>query len=135
MEASNASTNAGWKEEITWSSMVWVSIRSGRPVGTSPMSGAPVNHSTPSRVPTISAARVGGSALLSLFGQKIATPRVTRAISRASTFTAPIAEGMACIAPTVPPPGEDAPRNGSTCSRTMITPTPEVNPDITEYGV
>ena len=36
------------------------SCGAGRPVGTSPMTGTSVSHSTPIIVPTTSAARVGG---------------------------------------------------------------------------
>ena len=107
-------------------------MMSGKPVGTVPMSGASFNHSTPMRVPTIRAARVGGKALASFVGHATVTTRVTRAMASAWKLTDPTASGMARIAPTVPPPGEGAPRKGSTWSSTMITPTPDVNPEITE---
>ena len=110
-------------------------MTSGKPVGTVPMSGASLNHSTPRSVPTIRAARVGGSALASFAGQTTVTSRVTRAIASAWKLIDATASGMARIAPTVPPPGEEAPRKGNTWSSTMITPTPDVNPEITEYGV
>ena len=99
------------------------------------MRGAFFNNSTPKSVPTIRAASVGGNAFWNLFGQTTVTTKVTKAIANAWTLASPRAAGMARIAPTVPPPGEEAPRKGNTCSSTMITPTPDVNPDITEYGV
>ncbi len=33
------------------------------------------------------------------------------------------------------PDAPEPPRNGSVCSNMMITPMPDMNPDITEYGV
>ena len=51
-------------------------IRSGRPVGTSPIVGASLSHSTPTSVPMISAATDGGRNRCSRPGQKMHTARV-----------------------------------------------------------
>ena len=45
------------------------------------------------------------------------------------------ASGQARIAPMGPPAATGAPRKGNVCNRMMIMPMPDMNPDITEYGV
>ena len=46
-----------------------------------------------------------------------------------------IAPGHDRTAPSGPPAETAAPMKGSVCNRMMITPMPDMNPEITEYGV
>ena len=105
------------------------------PVGTSPITGVFVNQRTPSSVPAINAARVGGRIFLSRPGQKTPTARVTTAIANALRSTSVITSGHARTAPIGPPVATGAPRKGRVCNSMIIMPMPDMKPDITEYGV
>ena len=108
---------------------------SGRPVGTSPMIGASRSHSTPSSVPMSSAATDAGRNLWSRAGQKMHTARVTSPRVSALGSMSAIASGHERSDLRAPPRATSLPRKGSTCTTMMITPTAEVNPDTTAYGV
>ena len=135
MEPSRAMINAGWTDCNSTSTEISGSCSSGRPMGTSPMTGVPVNHRTPRAVPAARAARVGGMYFLRRSGQRMPTARVTTAMASALKLTLRIASGHACTAAIGPPVGTEAPRNGSVWSSMMMIPMPDMNPDMTEYGV
>ena len=69
------------------------------------------------------------------WGQSTPTTRVTAAMASALKLTLFIAFGKARTTPTGPPVAPVAPRNGRVCKSMMIMPMPDMNPDITEYGV
>ena len=56
-------------------------------------------------------------------------------MANAPKLMAGITSGQDLTAPKGPPSATFAPRNGSVCSRMMMMPIPDMNPDITEYGV
>ena len=56
-------------------------------------------------------------------------------MARALKLIPAMASGQALIAPIGPPLAASAPRNGIVCSKMMIMPMPDMNPEITEYGV
>ena len=60
---------------------------------------------------------------------------VVAAMATALTFRSLNASGHARTAPIGPPVAVAAPRNGSVWMRMMMTPMPDMKPDITEYGV
>ena len=105
---------------------------SGRPVGTSPITGGPPSHNTPSSVPALSAASVGGRYLLNWAGQPTPTASVTTAMASALVLRSLSASGHSRIASSGPPVATGAPRNGRVCSRMMITPMPDMKPEMTE---
>ena len=92
------------------------------------MTGVLLSHRTLSSVPARSAARVGGRNCLSLFGQRTPTASVTAAMANALKLMSGITSGHDLTAPSGPPCATGAPRNGSVCSRMMITPMPDMNP-------
>ena len=99
------------------------------------MTGVLVSQRTLSSVPARSAARVGGKYCRSLFGHSTPTASVTAAMASALTLMSVITSGHDLTAPNGPPSATFAPTNGSVCSRMMMTPMPDMKPDITEYGV
>ena len=99
------------------------------------MTGALLTHSTPNSVPAINAASVGGRNLFSWGGHMTTTDRVTIAMSNAPASKSPIASGHALMVPTGPPETTSAPMKGRVCTSMMMIPMPDMNPDITEYGV
>ena len=132
MEPSSAMMSAGWTactNALTDSSG---NRTSGRPVGTSPMTGVSVKSRTPSSDPMINAPSVAGKNLLSCLGQNTPTRSVTTAMASALRLTSLIASGQARTAPNGPPCATDVPRNGRVCSSMMIIPMPDMNPDMTE---
>jgi len=108
---------------------------SGRPEGTSPMTGASPRNSTPMSVPTARAASVAGNQRCRRAGQKMHTPKLTTAMATAPAFRFKIASGQARITSSGPPPALSTPRAGSVCRMMMMMPTPDMKPEITEYGV
>ena len=56
-------------------------------------------------------------------------------MASALKLTLLIAFGKARTTPTGPPVAPVAPRNGRVCKSMMMMPMPDMNPDITEYGV
>ena len=132
MDPSNAMVRAGVTTPSNADSEKSGNCRSGSPVGTSPMTGVLVSHSTPSSVPAIRAAKVGGRYLLSCAGHSTPTTRVTAAIAREWKFTPLIASGNPRNAPIGPPVEASAPRKGSVCNSMMMIPMPDINPEMTE---
>ena len=61
--------------------------------------------------------------------------RVTAAMANALRLIPPITSGHARIASTGPPVATGSPRKGRVCIRMMMIPMPDMNPEITEYGV
>ena len=56
-------------------------------------------------------------------------------MARALKLIPAMSSGQALMAPIGPPLAASAPRNGIVCSKMMIMPMPDMNPEITEYGV
>ena len=134
-EPTSAITIAGSMERTSTPGDTSGNWNDGRAVGTAPMTGASVSHSTPMSVPTASATRVEGRYLSNFLGHSRATARVAAAMERAlpsKCSTTP--EKLRSVA-IVPPAATGAPRNGRVCTSMIITPTPVINPDMTEYGV
>ena len=99
------------------------------------MVGASVSHRTPIAVPTTNAIRVEGRYLSYLLGQSIAMATVAMAMANAlASKSLNIPEKLPSVA-IGPPAAIGAPRKGGVWTRMMITPTPVMNPDMTEYGV
>ena len=96
------------------------------------MTGVLVSHTTPKVVPAASAASVGGRTLRSLAGHSMPTARVTAAIAKEFGLMSLITSGHERTAPIGPPSATGAPRNGRVCSSMIITPMPDMNPDMTE---
>ena len=90
------------------------SMKSGRPVGTSPMVGAAVSQNIPIRVPTTRAIRVGGMTFWNREGQSTPMARVTEAMRRALKFTSARASGISPRAAKGPPVTTSWPRKGNT---------------------
>ena len=132
MEPSSAMINAGCTAPANALRERSGNCTSGRPVGTSPMTGVLLNHRTLSNVPAVSAASVGGRNFLSRLGHTTPTARVTAAIESALKLTSFIASGQARTAPSGPPVTMAEPRKGRVCMSMMIMPMPDMNPDITE---
>ena len=78
----------------------------------------------------------GGRSLLSRVGQTTPTTRVTVAMATALRLKSPYRIRPRSESPPTGPPGTtSAPRKGRVCTSMMIMPMPDMNPDITEYGV
>ena len=107
----------------------------GRPVGTKPMMGTSVSHSTPIMVPTPSATSVGGRMRRSRAGHRMPTASVTAAMAKAPVLKLAMPSPQPLMAAMGPPSATGIPMNGSVCSRMMMMPMPDMNPEITEYGV
>ena len=107
----------------------------GSPEGTSPMTSTSSIHSTLTTVPMSSAATDGGSTRLSRCGQNKHTKMVSTPSVKAPTPRLPIASGSAEIEAVTPPSATSLPSSGSSCTTMMMSPTPEVKPDTTGYGV
>ena len=56
-------------------------------------------------------------------------------MTKASAFMPATASGRAAAAPIGPPGAAGAPRNGMAWSRKMMMPMPDMNPEMTTYGV
>ena len=106
--------------------------KSGRPVGTSPMTGVFSNHNTLSSVPTIRAISIAGMKALRRGGQKMHTPSEIAAMARELKFTSLNTSGQDRTASIGPPSSTSAPTNGRVCTKMMMTPMPDMNPDTTE---
>ena len=107
----------------------------GRPVGTVPMTGMSVSHSTLIIVPTPSATSVGGRMRRSRPGQRTPTASVTAATAKALTLKCWMPSAQPLMEAMGPPSATGMPMNGSVCSRMMMMPMPDMKPEITEYGV
>ena len=100
----------------------------GRPVGTLPMTGTSVSHSTPIIVPTIKAASVGGMKRRSGPGHRMPTASVPAAIAKALVLkwatppAQPVIEAMG-------PSATGMPMSGKVCSNMMIMPMPDMKPE------
>ena len=68
-------------------------------------------------------------------GQKMQTPKLTAAIATALALRFTMASGQARITSSGAPPDPSIPSAGSVCRMMMMMPTPDMNPEITEYGV
>ena len=79
------------------------SCRAGSPTGIAPMTGASVNHNTPSAVPAASATRGPGAKRENRRGQRNPTASVTAPMAKAPTSMAFTAAGSARTAPIGPP--------------------------------
>ncbi len=112
MEPSRARMSAGCKACARKLAEGSANCKLGRPVGTGPMMGASLNHSTPSSVPTISAIRGAGRNRVNRRGQSTPTASVTAAMAKALLLILPTTSGTAPIAPIGPPGAVGAPRNG-----------------------
>ena len=132
IEPSSARVIAGCTARPSRSSENGGSPIAGKPCGTSPMMGAPLDQTTLRSVPAISAASVAGRYLRRRPGQKMLTARVTAPMTIAWWWMSPRRSGQARIAPSGPPSTTPAPPNGSVWETMMITPTPDMNPEITE---
>ena len=95
------------------------------------MTGASVNHNTPSAVPAASATRGPGAKRDNLRGQRNPTASVTAPMAKAPMSMAFTAAGSAHTAPIGPPVAPEAPSSGSACISKMMTPIPDMKPDMT----
>ena len=86
----------------------------GRPVGTFPITGASLSHTTPMSVPANSPTRGVGKNFLNRCGQKTATPSVTTPTPKALRLMSASVFGSAKIMPTAPPGAGAEPKKGRT---------------------
>ena len=107
----------------------------GKPVGTMPITGTSVSHSTPIIVPTPSATSVGGRMRRSRAGHRMPTASVTAAMAKALVLKLAMPSPQPLMAAMGPPSATGIPMKGSVCSRMMMMPMPDMKPEITEYGV
>ena len=82
MDPSSAMVRAGVMAPLSRPMEISGNLKSGSPVGTSPITGTSVSHRTPSSVPATSAASVGGSHFRNFPGQSTPTARVAAAMMR-----------------------------------------------------
>ena len=104
------------------------------PMGTGPRTGASCSHSTPSSVPTMSAATGPGRYVDNRRGQSAAMTSESTPIVSALKFALPSADGSLLTDSSGPPPA-GAPSNGPNWITMMIMPMPDMNPEITMRGV
>ena len=135
IDPSSARVSAGATDRARRPAEKAGSPKSGRPAGTSPMIGTSVSHRVPTSVPAISAAIVGGRTRLRRAGHIAPTARVTAVTANALALKSPNASGQARTAPGAPPEATGDPSMGRVCMRMRISPIPDMNPEITEYGV
>ena len=63
------------------------------------------------------------------------TPKLAAAMATALALRFMIALGHSRTTTSGPPFADEAPSAGSVCRMMMMIPTPDMNPEITEYGV
>ena len=112
MEPSRARISAGCTARASSPGASSGRCRLGRPVGTSPMTGVSLSHSTLSAVPATSAASAGGMYFRSCAGHKTPTASVTSAMVNALKFRSAMVSGQARTASSGPPVRTGAPMNG-----------------------
>ena len=135
MEPSRARISAGVSELTMKPTSNTGMRRSGRPVGTSPMTLRSVSQKMPMAEPMIMAARGPGRYRLSGGRQSTPTRRVMAATIRACTWALDMASGIALIFAITPPGWASAPTNGATCTSMTMIPMPVMKPEMTEWGV
>lgn len=104
----------------------------GRPVGTSPMTGAAGRNSTPIRVPSVSAASGGGRTAASRRGQATTTASAATLMASAGGLSAPASAGQAARVPGGPPSAVARPAKGGVWIGMIMTPIPDMKPETTE---
>ena len=107
----------------------------GSAEGTSPITDTSVSHNTLSTVPATSATRRPGMYFARRRGQNTAAASATSASASALGFRLASPSGNARRTVAGPPLTGGNPRNGRACMSMMISPTPDMNPEITAYGV
>ena len=68
-------------------------------------------------------------------GHRMPTASVTAAMAKAAVLKLAMPSPQPLMAPMGPPSATGIPMSGSVCSRMMMMPMPDMNPEITEYGV
>ena len=99
---------------------------------TAPIVGASVSQKTPMMVPIPRATKIEGTYRSYRRGQSMATARVTAAMPSALTSKCSKTSEKLRSVPIGPPAATGAPRKGRVWTRMMITPTPVMNPEMTE---
>ena len=107
----------------------------GSPEGIVPITDTSFSHRTLRTVPVTSATSRPGRYFDKRRGQSTATANATHARPNALGFRFANPSGNARRTPRGPPLTWGAPRKGMACVNMMMSPTPDMNPEITTYGV
>lgn len=126
---------AGSTEPISMAAEGIGKCSSGRPAGIGPITGASRSHRAPSRVPRTSPATAGGMSFANRRRQSRQMASVAAKMAMELTFAWVNASGRLRSAPTAPPGATGDPRSGNSWIRMMMTPMPELKPEMTMYGV